>query len=134
MPELIDDERFRDMAARLAHKEELIRLLSEIFRERTSEEWLSVLGGSVPIGRVNSFAEAMDTYAEEYAEQILEWDHPTLGKVRTIGCPIRSPGITPSVRRAPQLGEHAAEVMEMLLGAASLPASDCAHGQPVNEV
>jgi crotonobetainyl-CoA:carnitine CoA-transferase CaiB-like acyl-CoA transferase len=117
-PELADDERFQDMAARRAHAAELLGILEPIFRTRTSDEWVAALGEVIPVGKVNSFAAAMDTYAEEYPGQVVEWEHPTLGTVRTVGCPIRISGAETSVVRAPHLGEHTSDVLKSLGGGA----------------
>jgi crotonobetainyl-CoA:carnitine CoA-transferase CaiB-like acyl-CoA transferase/alkylhydroperoxidase family enzyme len=114
LAELTDDERFHDMASRNANRDELLALLAPIFRTRESDEWIDVLGDVVPVGKVRGFAEAMETFAAEQPDRILEWDHPTLGHVRTIGCPVRVSGAERRAVRAPQLGEHDAEVPALL--------------------
>jgi len=114
IPELVEDDRFRDMESRRAHKEELVAILTEIFQRKTSDEWIQLLADVVPIGKVNSFAEAMDGYAVEYPSQIVTWEHESLGPVRTIGSPIRINGSRTRSRRAPYLGEHTDEVLSAL--------------------
>jgi crotonobetainyl-CoA:carnitine CoA-transferase CaiB-like acyl-CoA transferase len=43
---------------------------------------------------------------------VVELDHPTLGRMRTLGSPIKMSDTPPLVeRRAPLLGEHTAEVL-----------------------
>jgi crotonobetainyl-CoA:carnitine CoA-transferase CaiB-like acyl-CoA transferase len=43
---------------------------------------------------------------------IVEIDHPTLGRQRMPGCPVKMSGTPPVVRRrAPLLGEHTREVL-----------------------
>jgi len=40
-------------------------------------------------------------------EMVVEVDHPTLGRLRTLGSPLKMSDTPPDVRRrAPQLGEH----------------------------
>lgn len=113
VPELIDDPRFRLLADRQQHSEALMAVLEPMFLTRTSQEWIDVLGDDVPIGKINSFSEAMDRYGEEYPEQILEWDHDEFGRVRTIGSPIRFAGERPPPVRAPRLGEHTDELIQL---------------------
>lgn len=113
-PELADDERFHEMADRQRHKEELIGILAPIFRRHSSDEWIERLAGTVPVGKVNSFAEALDLYAKEYPSQIVTWEHESLGTVRTIGSPIRFNGMSIAPRRAPHLGEHTEEILATL--------------------
>ena len=43
---------------------------------------------------------------------VVDVDHPTLGRLRTLGSPIKMSGTPPRVgRRAPLLGEHTEEVL-----------------------
>jgi crotonobetainyl-CoA:carnitine CoA-transferase CaiB-like acyl-CoA transferase len=114
IPELVEDDRFRDMESRRVHKEELVAILTEIFQHKTSDDWIQLLADVVPIGKVNSFAEAMDEYAVEYPSQVVTWEHESLGPVRTIGSPIRINGSRTRSRRAPYLGEHTDEVLSAL--------------------
>jgi len=108
--ELIEDERFMTMKDRQVHKEELVSILSPIFETRTSDDWVSYLGERIPVGKVNSFSEAMEMYAAEYPSQVLEWDHDVLGTVRAIDCPIRVSTGRTTLRPPPRLGEHTADV------------------------
>jgi crotonobetainyl-CoA:carnitine CoA-transferase CaiB-like acyl-CoA transferase len=43
---------------------------------------------------------------------IVETDHPALGRIRSLGSPIKMSGTPPNVRRrAPMLGEHTADIL-----------------------
>ncbi len=43
---------------------------------------------------------------------VVETDHPTLGRIRTLGSPLKMSATPPIVgRRAPLLGEHTREVL-----------------------
>ena len=45
-------------------------------------------------------------------DMVVEIDHPTLGRLRTLGSPIKMSETPPVVgRRAPLLGEHTREVL-----------------------
>ncbi len=102
------------MTDRREHRAELLEIVTPIFRQRTSDDWIARLSATVPVGKVNSFAEAMDAYATEYPDQVLSWQHETLGRVRTVGSPIHVGDSTPQARRAPRLGEHTDEVLREL--------------------
>ena len=43
LPDLVDDKRFADAASRFANRGELIRLLDEVFAQRTLAQWRQVL-------------------------------------------------------------------------------------------
>jgi len=60
-PELATDERFADFAARDRNRDELLPILDGLFAERSSAEWLDVLGeAGVPRSPVNDVAAAFD--------------------------------------------------------------------------
>src|SRR5256885_265746 len=53
-PELAEDDRFADFAARDRNREVLVPLLNDVFRERPSADWLELLReAGIPSGPVN---------------------------------------------------------------------------------
>jgi crotonobetainyl-CoA:carnitine CoA-transferase CaiB-like acyl-CoA transferase len=116
-PELRDDPRFLDFAARDAHREELLAILGEVFARRTSAEWLALLGAyGIPSSAVN---EVTDAFADPQAiarGTVVEVEHPRFGAVREIATPLRVGDETPPLRRAPFRGEHTEEVLGGLCG------------------
>ena len=52
--DLADDPRFRTARDRLAHRDELTRVLTEIFLRSPAAEWIERLGGAVPIAAVDT--------------------------------------------------------------------------------
>src|SRR6478735_9168942 len=58
-PELAADPRYATFADRDRNRDELLGILGSLFRERTSDEWLRVLGDAgVPVGPVNDLPAA----------------------------------------------------------------------------
>ncbi|GIW40227.1 MAG: CoA transferase [Candidatus Binatia bacterium] len=113
---LLEDARFRTFADRLAHREELLPILKEKTRSRTTAEWLRILGGRVPCAPVLSVEEALASEAVRSSGMIVEYPHPRFGTFRAVGCPIRVAGTAPRYEAAPSLGAHTAEVLRSLLG------------------
>ncbi|HEX6989532.1 MAG TPA: CoA transferase [Bacillota bacterium] len=115
-PDLVDDERFRTPADRMRNREELVALLEEIFRARTTGEWLERLAREgVPSGPVYDLAQVYADPHVEAREMVVSRSHPVAGDVRMIGVPVklsRTPGAVH--RPAPMLGEHTAEVLAEL--------------------
>jgi crotonobetainyl-CoA:carnitine CoA-transferase CaiB-like acyl-CoA transferase len=114
LPLLPDDDRFGTNAARVEHREELIPLLQERFRERSAEDWLSGLDAAgVPAGKVRSVPDALDAAAAAGRAATLTVEHPTAGPLDLVGSPIwgatRADPTPP-----PLLGEHTAEVLAEL--------------------
>jgi crotonobetainyl-CoA:carnitine CoA-transferase CaiB-like acyl-CoA transferase len=112
-PELRDDPRFVDNAGRMRNLSELTEALSPHFQRRTVAEWLRRLEESgVPAGPVLDIAQMHADPQALAREMIVETTHPTAGKVKAIGLPIKFSETPGGVRKsAPLFGEHTREVL-----------------------
>jgi len=80
---------------------------------KTSAEWLAAFrAADVWAGPVYGYAELVDDPQVRHNGTFVEYDHPTEGRVKTPGFPIRF-SKTPSAiaRGAPLVGEHSREVL-----------------------
>ena len=70
--------------------------------------WLALFeADGIPCGPINDYAEAFADPQIRAREMVVEVDHPTLGRLRTLGSPIKMSETPPmAARRAPLLGEH----------------------------
>jgi crotonobetainyl-CoA:carnitine CoA-transferase CaiB-like acyl-CoA transferase len=110
-PELSRESRYATFADRDRNRDELEPILGDIFRQRTSDEWLAVLGkAGVPCAPVNDIPAALDE------ARIVEYEHPRLGTVRQIASPLRLSGPEPPARPAPARGEHTEQVLAEVCG------------------
>ena len=110
---LIDDARFATIAARSDNVDALYAVLAEGMRERTTAEWLAVLGRlDIPCGPVNTLENLLtDEYLRETAF-FHRMRHPLDGDVMVTAIPAHLGASPPSVRRLwPALGEHTHEVL-----------------------
>ena len=114
--ELAEDPRFRTFADRLENRRELIPLLKERTRMRTTSQWLRLLKGKVPCAPVHSVEEAFQDPQVGEDEMIIETEHPDFGVVRQLASPIKISDYEREHRRGPGLGEHTEEVLHDLLG------------------
>jgi crotonobetainyl-CoA:carnitine CoA-transferase CaiB-like acyl-CoA transferase len=89
---------------------------NEVFKTKTTEEWLSILlAKDIWCSEVNSFKEMVDDPQVKHNEMIIEYDHPTVGKVRTTGFTVKfSESPQEIYRPAPLLGQHTLEILEEL--------------------
>ena len=112
-PELAQDPRFATGADRMAHLKELEALLSARFRTRPAEYWLSALEeAGVPCGPVNDMLQALSDPQTIAREMVVEVEHSSLGKVKTLGLPIKFSKTPGKVRSgAPLYGEHTEAVL-----------------------
>jgi crotonobetainyl-CoA:carnitine CoA-transferase CaiB-like acyl-CoA transferase len=116
-PELADDERFADFAARDRNRDELTPLLERALVERTSAEWLAIFAAAgVPSAPVNDVATALEDPQARAREDVVEFEHPDLGTVRQVASPLRLSGGERPPGRGPFRGEQTEEVLVELCG------------------
>ena len=123
MPELAEDPRFIDNAGRMEHLDQLVEVLAGRFEQETTDEWLSRLAAErVPAGPIASVGEMLEHPQTVARNMVVETDHPTAGRVRSLGSAVKMSGTghrsqsdagssvgTPSP--APLLGQHTREVL-----------------------
>jgi crotonobetainyl-CoA:carnitine CoA-transferase CaiB-like acyl-CoA transferase len=115
-PEWVADERFCSSDQRAANRAILIPMLAAVFATATVEEWVTRLSAQgVPCTSVNSIDQVVKDEQVAARDMIVEIEHPTAGKIRMAGLPVKLSANPGSVRRhAPLLGEHSAEVLREL--------------------
>jgi crotonobetainyl-CoA:carnitine CoA-transferase CaiB-like acyl-CoA transferase len=120
-PDLGEDERFRTNRARVMNRTILIPLLRELFRTRTTDEWLAGLRDlGVPAGPINDVAAALRDPQVVARGMVQEVKHPTAGRIEVLG-PVAKFSRTPAAVRLPPppLGYHTDEVLRARLGLAA---------------
>lgn len=112
-PELADDPRFATNRDRVAHRAELDALLAERFAVRSGRaltERADALG--VPMAPILELDEVFAQPQVAAREMLLEFDHPTVGRMRQVGFPIKLDRTPASLRYPPPLlGQHTEEVL-----------------------
>ncbi len=113
VPELADDPRFATNADRMRNLEELRALLYARFRTRPAAEWLARLDeAGVPAGPVNTILEMLADPQTLARRMRIEVPHSTLGRVTTLGCPIKVEGLETGPKKgAPRFGEDTEAVL-----------------------
>ena len=115
-PELGADPRFVTNTERMKNLAALTPLIAERLKSRSSADWIREFeAAGVPVGPVNKIGDMLADPQVAAREMVLEVEHPTAGRVKTLGMPIkfsRTPGAV--MRAAPLLGEHTREVLESL--------------------
>ena len=120
MIEVLDDERFSTLAARLQHRDELEAMLLPWFAERSRKQAFGELQKyrvmCAPIHTVDEVFEDPQLQARGY---FVEHEHPVAGVLTLPGAPFQMQETPWSLRMpAPRLGEHNADVYCGLLGLA----------------
>ncbi|MCB9137224.1 MAG: CoA transferase [Caldilineaceae bacterium] len=116
--EWADDPRYAANPARVAHREELVPLLEEIFGQKSTETWLALLHeANVPCNPVNDIPAAL-THPQTLARQMVQTvEHPVTGAITQLG-PVPKLSLTPAAITSPPplLGEQTEAVLSNLLG------------------
>jgi len=117
-PELAQDARFATNGKRVENRAELTRLLSEVFRRRSTREWLALLeAAGVPNGPINDLAQVFDEPQAKARGVRVELQHGAGAALPMVASPMRFSETPLEYRRAPPLlGEHTDEVLRGLLG------------------
>jgi formyl-CoA transferase/CoA:oxalate CoA-transferase len=116
VPDLADDERFRDNPSRVRNREALVDALARRTRERKTTELLDVLRQvGVPSSPILSIDAVMAEPQTAESGMVVGAPHPRIPDYRSIGLPIQWDGRRPGVRRVPPaLGEHSEDVLTAL--------------------
>ena len=115
---LRDDPRFATNGKRVENRSELTRILAELFRTRTTREWVEALeAAGVPNGPINSIEQVFSEPQALARGLRFEMSHPKAGKVSLVRSPMRFSG-TPIEHQLPPplLAEHTDEILRGLLG------------------
>ncbi|MFM9967554.1 MAG: CaiB/BaiF CoA transferase family protein [Burkholderiales bacterium] len=116
--DLVADERFAKNAVRVKHRTTLVPSLGEVFKQRSTDEWVEALeGAGVPCGPINTVAQAFADPQVQARGMQIKLPHPLAGEVPLMGSPMKF-SATPITHELPPpvLGQHEEEILEKMLG------------------
>ena len=118
-PHLAGDARFATKPDRVRNIGALVEELTPFFERETTAHWCTELeAAGVPAGPVMNHVEALSDPHTLARGMVQEVDHPSAGRMKTLGVPVKLSRTGGAVRRpAPMLGEHTGEVLAEWLGA-----------------
>jgi formyl-CoA transferase len=113
-PEWSDAPEFVNNRNRVRNRSKLAALIEAVMNQQSCRHWLSAFDAAeIPCGPINDYAHVFADPQVTARGMVLETDHPVLGRLRTLGSPIKMSGTpTEAGRRAPLLGEHTDEVLK----------------------
>ncbi len=115
-PELNEDPRFATMNDRNQHPAELKEIIEQITVAKTTAEWVGIMEKTgVPCGRIRTLDQVLTDDHVAVREMVVEREHPTAGKIKLLGNPIKL-SATPGgvVLPPPTLGQHTDQILASL--------------------
>ncbi len=112
-PEWAREADFADNASRVTHRAALAARIESVMATEPRDHWLTRLEThGVPCGPINTYADVMEDPHILARDLVVDTDHPTLGRIKTLGTPVKlsDTPLTPG-RPAPMLGQHTDEVL-----------------------
>ena len=116
--ELAKDPRFATNAKRVENREEITKLLNDVFKKRTTKEWVSALDeAGVANGPINNIKQVFEEPQVIARGMRVDLPHPTAGTVPLVSSPMKF-SATPIEHKLPPptLGQHTDEILRDFLG------------------
>jgi formyl-CoA transferase len=112
-PEWVNDPAYASNVDRVKNHKTLAKRIETITTRHVTAHWLELFeANGIPCGPINSYADALADPHIVARDMVVETDHPTLGRIRTLGTPLKlsETPLTPG-RPAPRLGQHTDAVL-----------------------
>jgi crotonobetainyl-CoA:carnitine CoA-transferase CaiB-like acyl-CoA transferase len=111
-PEMADDPRFVDAAARAANSVECVTFLDEVFASKTLDEWRAILatvkGVWAPVQNAAELHNDAQALANGYLQDVEFGDGR---KATLVASPVQFDGTSPELTPCPEHGQHTEEVL-----------------------
>jgi crotonobetainyl-CoA:carnitine CoA-transferase CaiB-like acyl-CoA transferase len=116
--DLAENPDYSTNALRVQHRKELVSILAEEFGKKTREQWMEdLVAEGIPCGPINSMESLFRDPQVLHRHMLEEVDHPSIGKLKLTGIPVKYSEAKPCIRRPPPLlGEHTDEILRAFLG------------------
>ena len=110
-PELIDDSRFLTIPDRRAHREALTPILDAELSKRTPDEWMTALGGIIPIAPVYDLPQGLNNPYVAQVGMIQSLVHAANPSLKRLANPIKVNGQRLPAVAASSLGKDTEPVL-----------------------
>jgi formyl-CoA transferase len=112
-PEWLANPDYANDTGRVRHRAALAALIESETIKRPRTQWIEAFeANGIPCGPINNYEQVFADPHVRARDMVVETEHPALGRLRTLGSPIKMSETPLSTsRRAPLLGEHTHEVL-----------------------
>ena len=111
--DLFDNPNYAQNRDRVRNRSKLVDILKNEFLNKSIADWVKQLEhGGVPCGPINQISDVFTDPQVLARNMLMEVPHPTLGRIKQTGIPIKFSRSDGSIdRHPPLLGEHTREVL-----------------------
>jgi formyl-CoA transferase len=112
-PEWATDPQFADNETRLENQAELAAQIEAVTSQQPRAHWIALFeANEIPCGPINNYEQVFADPHIVARDMAVDVEHPTLGRMKSLGSAIKMSGTpTNPRRRAPLLGEHTEAVL-----------------------
>ena len=116
------DQRFATNAKRVENRGELISMMDELFRAKTTAEWLAICENcGVPAGPINTIDQVISDPQVIAREMVTNGNLSSGENINLLSSPLKIPTAPAQLRfPPPTLGEHTNEILTAALGLSTL--------------
>ena len=116
LQDLAQDPRFATNAKRVENRKDVVEIISKVIASKTMKEWLNILEkAGIPCGPIFTVDQVFADPQVLARDMLVEVDHPTCGKIKVTGSPIKFSETPAKVCKAPPvLGQHNEEILREL--------------------
>ncbi|TWT05370.1 CoA transferase [Planococcus sp. CPCC 101016] len=112
-PDYAEDERYRTNPKRVENRERLVPLLQEVLLTEKTAHWQGLCREhKIPAGPIQTMEEVANDPQLQARDMFIEHEHPTAGKIKMIGSPLKLSRTPVKIKRhPPNPGEHNDEIL-----------------------
>ncbi len=103
-PDLPHNSRFATAESRHQNRTAPTALLDPELRKQTTEHWLTLLTGRIPIAPVYDLAQALDAPFVRHTGMVRSIAHPARPELRVLANPLKLDGVRPEQQACASLG------------------------------
>ncbi len=117
-PDLPQNSKFQDNAARVKNRNELEKILNDKFIKFPKTHWIEVLQtAGLTVSPINTLKEVFEDEQAKARNSIWNLEHSSIGNIQVLGSALQHLSRTPAEPQGPPplLGEHTVEIMKNVL-------------------
>ncbi|MEE8158477.1 MAG: CaiB/BaiF CoA-transferase family protein [Dehalococcoidia bacterium] len=111
--DLVEMPEYAQNKDRVKNRDQLVALLQQEFDTRSTNRWVDILEeAGVPCGPINDLADVFSDPQVKARDMLLEVQHPSAGKIKQTGIPIKFSATPGSIDSPPPLlGQQSKEIL-----------------------